>query len=101
MSKEEILKGIKTGGTVLIIAAAALIMMPGLLTYVMGLSRILLIVIITLVVATIAGNIIFRLKKRTVQSNMQTTTHEADAARARQDGSQDDMASGISNSTDP
>ena len=70
MTKEAILKALKTAGTVLIIGAAALILMPGLLTYVMGLGRILLIVLITLVVATIAGNIIFRLKKTAVQSNM-------------------------------
>jgi UPF0716 family protein affecting phage T7 exclusion len=68
MTKEATLKVLKTGGTVLIIGAAALILLPGLMTYVLGLGRILLIVLITLVVATIAGNIIFRLKKRTVQS---------------------------------
>ncbi len=68
MNKEATLKALKTGGTVLIIGAAAMILMPGLMTYVLGLGRILTIVLITLVVATIAGNIIFQLKKRTVQS---------------------------------
>lgn len=68
MPKEAILQAVKFWGTALIIAAAALIMMPGLLTYLMGLSRILIIVVVTLVVATIVGNIIFRLKRSAVQS---------------------------------
>jgi UPF0716 family protein affecting phage T7 exclusion len=67
---KEALQAIKFWGTALIIAGAALIMLPGLLTYFMGLSRILLIVIITLVIATIAGNIIFRLRRRPVQSKV-------------------------------
>jgi hypothetical protein len=74
MNKEATLKALKTGGTVVIIGAAALILMPGLMTYVFGLGRILTIVLITLVVATIAGNIIFRLKKRTVQSKRLEST---------------------------
>jgi hypothetical protein len=68
MNKEATLKALKTGGTVIIIGAAAMILMPGLMNYVFGLGRILTIVLITLVVATIAGNIIFRLKKRAVKS---------------------------------
>ena len=81
MPKEALLQGIKFWGTALIIAAAALIMMPGLLTYFMGLSRILLIVIITLVVATVVGNIIFRLR-RPVQSNVTANGSPADQPEA-------------------
>lgn len=81
MTKEATFKALKTGGTVIIIGAAALILMPGLMTYVLGLSRILLIVLITLVVATIAGNIIFRLKKRTVQSSEPGGRHSQTVAQ--------------------
>jgi UPF0716 family protein affecting phage T7 exclusion len=85
MTKEATLKALKTGGTVLIIGAAALILMPGLMTYVFGLGRILTIVLITLVVATIAGNIIFRLKKRTVQSKgLETTAVSSEQSQAEE-----------------
>ena len=85
MTKEATLKALKTGGTVLIIGAAALILMPGLMTYVFGLGRILTIVLITLVVATIAGNIIFRLKKRTVQfKGLETTGVSSEQSQAEE-----------------
>jgi UPF0716 family protein affecting phage T7 exclusion len=76
MQKEELMKAVKFWGTALIIGAAALIMMPGLLTYVMGLSRIVLLIVITLVIATIVGNVIFQLRR--VQSKQTRPSRELD-----------------------
>lgn len=78
MQKEELMKAVKFWGTALIIGAAALIMMPGLLTYLMGLGRILLLIVFTLVIAAIVGNIIFRLRR--VQSKRPQATPELDGA---------------------
>ena len=78
MQKEELMKAVKFWGTALIIGAAALIMMPGLLTYVMGLSRIVLLIVITLVIATVVGNIIFQLRR--VQSKQSQSTQELNAS---------------------
>ena len=64
MENKSILGAAKVAGAALIVIAAAFILMPGLLGYLMGLGRILLIVGITLVLATVAGNIVFRLAKR-------------------------------------
>jgi hypothetical protein len=43
--------------------------MPGLISYLMGLSRIIVIIVVTLFFASIAGNILFRLKRGPVQSS--------------------------------
>lgn len=62
--QKSILNTAKAVGAGVVVIAAAFILMPGLLGYVMGLGRIVLIVGITLVLATIAGNIVFQVAKR-------------------------------------
>jgi uncharacterized protein (DUF58 family) len=64
MENKPILHAAKVIGSALIVIAAAFILLPSLLGYLFGLGRILLIVGTTLILATAAGNIVFRLAKR-------------------------------------
>ncbi len=79
MESNSMLRTLKVVGAGAIVVAAAFILMPGLLGYLMGLGRISIIVGTTLILATIAGNIIFRIAKRSRSSGSANRPADADA----------------------